>query len=407
VREAVDGLHLRGIGRLRRTLDLARADLTTALEELDAWLPVDGGRAQLSRSAFHDVERDDRGELVLRASVLLPGEVLGRSVYPELGSAAFLSATTKLSGGFDASRAYLGLDVAEAPREDEERPPRRVRTAEAPEAFDYGRVLVGAPRDIPEPRDKDAHLAYVERFLDWLGERTRGRILALFTNLADVKRVGAALAPRFRERRTPLWYQGMPEASKEELGALFRERTDSVLLGVDTFWFGADFPGETLEYLVLARLPYGVPDRYHHAQRAVLGSAVQRKSIYMPRALAKFRQGFGRLMRRPSDRGAVFVLDRRFTDPRHRAFLRELPLCGPAAEEGGAQLVRGDTAHVLRQAMAHMGMLAHLERRGLSADFAPGAAAPPARPPARPPVGYDEPPEPPPKLDVSLEDLPF
>lgn len=400
VREAIDGLPLRGATRVKRALDLAGGDLKVALEELDAWLPVDGGRPRLSRSVFHDVERDDRGELVLRASVLLPGDVLGRAVHPELGSAAFLSATTKLMGGFDAARAYLGLDVAENPGEDEERPPRVVRTAEAREAFDYGRVLVGVPRDAPEPRSKDAHLAYVERFVDWLGERTRGRILVLFTNQADVVRVGEALAPRFRARRTPLWYQGMPQASKEELGALFRERTDSVLLGVDTFWFGADFPGETLEYLVLARLPYGVPDRYHHAQRAALGASAQRARIYMPRALAKFRQGFGRLMRRPTDRGAVFVLDRRVTDPRHRAFVRELPLAGGFEEEGGARLVRGDTTHVLRQALAHMGMLADLERRGLSPDFAPASRATPEVPP----VGYDEPP---PMLDVPVEDLPF
>ena len=71
---------------------------------------------------------------------------------------------------------------------------------------------------------------------------------------------------------------------------------------------------------------YGVPDHYYHAQCAALGPSEQRRSIYMPRALAKFRQGFGRLMRKESDRGCVFVLDKRILDPRHRIFLRELPL---------------------------------------------------------------------------------
>src|SRR4030095_4370899 len=103
-----------------------------------------------------------------------------------------------------------------------------------------------------------------------------------------------------------------------------RTQVDSVLLGLDTFWYGADFPGATLEYLVLTRLPYGVAGRYHHAQGAALGSAEQRRTIYLPRALAKFRQGFGRLMRRESDRGCVFVLDGRAIEPKHSAFLREL-----------------------------------------------------------------------------------
>jgi Rad3-related DNA helicase len=402
--EAIENASLRGAPRLRRTLDLARADLVTVVDELGAWMPMDEGVPRLARSTFYDVERDGGGELLLRASVLLPNEVLGRDYLPELGSATFLSATTKLSGSFDAARGYLGLDRAEQPAEDEDRAPRRVRTAEAPEAFDYSRVLIGLPRDLPEPRDKQGHLASIERFVDWLAERTRGRILVLFTSLADVKRVGAALAPRFRARRTPLWYQGMPEASKEELSSLFRGRVDSVLLGVDTFWFGADFPGETLEYLVIARLPYGVPDRYHHAQRAALGSAEQRKRIYMPRALAKFRQGFGRLMRRTTDRGCVFVLDRRLSDPRHRVFLRELPIA-TFEEQDGARLVRGDMTHVLREGLAHMGMLADLERRGLSPDFEVRVDSAPTPEPAQdPPLAL---PEPPPKLDISVEDLPF
>jgi ATP-dependent DNA helicase DinG len=181
-----------------------------------------------------------------------------------------------------------------------------------------------------------------------------------------VRRVGEALEGFFRARRIPFWYQGMPGAAKEELGELFRSRIDSVLLGVDTFWYGADFPGETLEYLVIARLPYGVPDSYHHAQCAALGQGEQRRRIYMPRALAKFRQGFGRLMRKETDRGCVFVLDGRVLDPRHRTFLRELPL---GLDEGGARFVRGDTDHCLREALAHMGMLADLRRRGLEQSF--------------------------------------
>ncbi len=393
VLEATVRLPLRGAARRRRALELARGDLVELGEALSSWLPLEEGRPALRREIFYDVARDGRGELELLARVLLPNELLGRSYYPDLGSACLLSATTRLAGSFDAALGYLGLDRAAEPAEDEEREGRTVRTFGTPEVFDYGRVLVGVPRDAPLPSSKDAYLTYVARLIDWLGERTRGRILALFTNLADVRRVGTQLAPIFRERRIPLWYQGMDGAGKEELSALFRSRVDSVLLGVDTFWFGADFPGETLEYLILARLPFGVPDRYHHAQCAVLGTREQRRRIYLPRALAKFRQGFGRLMRRHSDRGCVLVLDRRVLEPRHRAFLRELPLA-VGSEEGGARLARGDSTHVLREALAHMGMLADLRRRGLGEHF--------ADPPPRPEPPLSEPP-----IDVPLEDLPF
>jgi hypothetical protein len=190
-----------------------------------------------------------------------------------------------------------------------------------------------------------------------------------------------------------------------------------VLLGVDTFWYGADFPGETLEYLVIVKLPYGVPDRYHHAQCAALGTVEQRRRIYQPRALSKFRQGFGRLMRRVSDKGCVFILDGRVLDPRHRPFLRELPLEHAfettrfaAESERGARLVRGDTDFCVQAALEHMNLKADVRRRGLDSTFTPvrGATTPPTAgvdttPPR--PAAPRQPPEGP--LEITAEDVPF
>ena len=190
----------------------------------------------------------------------MPNEFLGRFYYPELECAVLISATTWLRGGFDCARGYLGLDRAAEPAADEEREPCRVRTFRAPDPFDYRRVLVCVPSDAPAYRDKRAFDDYVRAFVAYLGERTRGRLLVLFTNADDARRAGQELAGFFRARRIPFWFQNMAGHGKEELGLLFRERVDSILLGVDTFWYGADFPGETLEYLVIVKLPYGVPD---------------------------------------------------------------------------------------------------------------------------------------------------
>jgi hypothetical protein len=194
----------------------------------------------------------------------------------------------------------------------------------------------------------------------------------LFTNSEHVRQVGRELEGFFRARSIPLWYQGMPGSGKEELSELFRRTTDSILLGVDTFWYGADFPGATLEHLIITKLPFGVPDRYHHAQCAALTQKEQRRKIYMPRALSKFRQGFGRLMRRESDRGVVHLLDPRLLDPRNRSFLKELPLKNEFAEtdpEGLARFVRGDSDRCLRESLSHMELLSDVERRGLSISF--------------------------------------
>jgi len=46
----------------------------------------------------------------------------------------------------------------------------------------------------------------------------------------------------------------------------------------------------------------------------------------VPQAVVKFRQGFGRLIRRKTDRGAVVILDRRILTKHYgKVFLRSLP----------------------------------------------------------------------------------
>lgn len=404
--ERLDAMPVRGGPRIRRGLELARTELGELAAKVEAWLPLQEGRPALRRETFYDVERDGDGELTLAARVLLPNEYLGRFYYPALEGAVLLSATTWMGGSFDGAIGYLGLDRASQPVTDDEveREPMPVRTFRAPEAFDYGRVLVCAPRDVPAVNaDKGIYLAWLRRFLAWLGERTRGRMLVLFTNSQDVRTTGEALAGFFRARDVPLFWQGMEEAGKEELSARFREHRDSILLGVDTFWYGADFPGDTLQYLVIVRLPYGVPDRYHHAQCAAIGDGAQRRRIYLPRALAKFRQGFGRLMRRADDRGVVFLLDARVTAPRHRAFLKELPLASEwSGGEGLARLVRGDTDRCLREAFEHMGLEQRLREEGLWTSFADGQDLDAGREEAGPARR-----EGPPRLDVSEDELPF
>ena len=275
-----------------------------------------------------------------------------------------------------------------------------VETFRAADPFDYGRVLVCVPNDAPDlSRSREEFQVYVREFIAKLGERTRGRMLVLFTSSDEARRTGEELSGFFRARGIPLWFQNMSGVRKEELGHLFRARVDSILFGVDTFWYGADFPGETLEYLVIVKLPYGVPDRYHHAQCAALGNSEQRRRIYLPRALAKFRQGFGRLMRRESDRGCVFVLDVRVLSGAHKLFLDELPLDSdlgraPAVERpaSGSRLVVDTTERCIHAALAHMSMLRDVQRRGLD-DSPPSAAS----------VALETPP----LLDIANDDVPF
>jgi ATP-dependent DNA helicase DinG len=115
----------------------------------------------------------------------------------------------------------------------------------------------------------------------------------------------------------------MPGVRKEELGSPSASARSDPASASTRFWYGADFPGETLSTQTVA--PYGVPDRHHHAQCAAPRAEQRRRTLPAARA-RQVRQGFGRLMRRESDRGCVFVLDAACSPARTSCFLGELPL---------------------------------------------------------------------------------
>ena len=108
-----------------------------------------------------------------------------------------------------------------------------------------------------------------------------------------------------------------------------RENDSSVLLGAASFWQGVDVRGRALRNVIITKLPFDPPDRPLTEARGELirergGNPVMEDAI--PRALIRFKQGFGRLIRSKEDRGRVVVLDPRLVTARYgRLFLNALP----------------------------------------------------------------------------------
>jgi DNA polymerase-3 subunit epsilon/ATP-dependent DNA helicase DinG len=119
---------------------------------------------------------------------------------------------------------------------------------------------------------------------------------------------------------------GIDGSPKQLLQAL-RENPRTVLLGTASFWEGVDVVGEALSLLVMARLPFTVPtDPVFVARSGLYDQPFNQYAL--PQAVLRFKQGFGRLIRRKTDRGVVAVLDRRIRSRGYGgAFLRSLPPC--------------------------------------------------------------------------------
>ncbi len=88
-----------------------------------------------------------------------------------------------------------------------------------------------------------------------------------------------------------------------------------------------DVPGDALSVVVLTKLPFDVPTDPLIAARSELYED-SFSEYYLPEAILKFRQGFGRLIRTASDRGIVAIFDRRVLTKQYgRLFLESLPQC--------------------------------------------------------------------------------
>ncbi len=142
---------------------------------------------------------------------------------------------------------------------------------------------------------------------------------------------------RLRRVRARLLAAGVPAVLAQEwdgplttLTERFRAARGAVLLGVQSLWEGVDFPGESLEILVVARLPFAVPDDpivEARGERLMERGRDPFRHDALPEAVLRFRQGIGRLIRRADDRGVLVVCDPRLARASYRrAFLDALPV---------------------------------------------------------------------------------
>jgi DNA polymerase-3 subunit epsilon/ATP-dependent DNA helicase DinG len=255
----------------------------------------------------------NNGQIAVQIAPLHVGPLMEQYLWHEKTSVILTSATLTANGEFDYIRSRLNADEADE--------------LALGSPFDYeNSAMLYLVNDIPEPADATNYQKAVEHTLVWLAKATGGRMLALFTSYAQLKRTSQAITVTLAEAEIQVYEQG-EGASPNTLLETFKEADRAVLLGTRAFWEGVDIPGAALSVLVIVKLPFDVPsDPIVAARSETFEDPFSEYSL--PEAILRFRQGFGRLIRTQSDRGIVAILDRRILTKKYgKLFIESLPEC--------------------------------------------------------------------------------
>ncbi|MBI2755560.1 MAG: DEAD/DEAH box helicase [Chloroflexi bacterium] len=298
-----------------------RDDLRELLSELAGHTDFWGETTARLSEALHTPDRGTvywlsgarRSTPYVNAAPLDVSETLSSQLFAPREATVLVSATLTVDGSFAYVKERLGL--------------RDAADADVGSPFDFKRsALLYVPYDIPEPNQPGYQEALETATFEAI-VAARGRTLALFTSRAQLQQTYDALRERLAAADIALLGQGIDESSRTRLLDRFRHGDRVALFGTSSFWEGIDVVGEALSCVVLARLPFSVPSDPIYAARAEQFEDPF-SSYAVPQAVLRFKQGFGRLIRSKTDRGAVVLLDRRIATRKYGSvFLRSLPGC--------------------------------------------------------------------------------
>lgn len=193
--------------------------------------------------------------------------------------------------------------------------------------FDYkANALLYLATDMPEP-NQPGYDRYVSQALIDCAVTMSGHTLALFTSYQHMREITQQIREPLRRAGITVLAQS-DGGSRQQITDQFRDpNSKTILLGTKSFWEGVDIPGDNLQVVVLVKIPFDVPsDPVFAARSETFDNSFFEYSI--PEAVLRWRQGFGRLIRRKSDEGVVLVLDKRVLSKRYgQAFTDALPEC--------------------------------------------------------------------------------
>ena len=237
-------------------------------------------------------------------------KILNEKLFENVKSVILTSATLNSNDEFNHLKQTTGLNVDHA------------KSFGSP--FDYDNsVEILLPTMFPEPNANN----YQEELDKIIFENvlsSNGRAMVLFTSYKSLRNTQKSLKRKLEEYNINVLAQGV-DGNPYQIIKRFKKNPKSLILGTLSFWEGVDIDDGTLDLLIITKLPFDVPTHpLFEARSAKYDNPFIEYAL--PRAILKFKQGFGRLIRNEKDTGKVLLLDSRITSKRYgKMFLEALP----------------------------------------------------------------------------------
>lgn len=285
-------------------------ELGAALLKLKAFSDGMDGFAHGVDGHVRWVEKEE-GRTALRMSPVYPGDFVLNHIVPDYKSFILTSATLSVSGDFGFMSQVLGLKEA--------------RTISVPSPFDLKKQVAVETRKGIDLKSGDGPVKLAGVIVEE-ASRKDGGMLVLFTSREVMKKTWELCSERFTGMDLNPMIQG--ELPRGVMLRTMRESKNSIIFGLDSFWEGVDIRGDSLKCLIITKLPFEVPTEPIVMARTEMIERAGGNPFYeyaLPRAVLRFKQGFGRLIRSKTDTGRIIICDERIeTKAYGKMFLRSI-----------------------------------------------------------------------------------
>lgn len=257
-----------------------------------------------------------RTNMVLTATPLNIAQKLSTVLFDNLDRLVFASATIVVNGNFDYFKKSLGLDEEDCIE------------AIIKSPFDYDEQMsVYIPSDIQDSENINAFVSDASKFILNILLKTNGKAFILFTSYTMLNQIYYSISKKLKDKGFEVFLHG--DKPRSQIIKEFKEAENPILFGTTSFWEGVDVQGENLSNVIITKLPFLVPTD-------PVVSAISKKieedggnsfmDFQLPEAIIKFKQGVGRLIRKKTDSGNIFILDNRILKKRYGSlFINALP----------------------------------------------------------------------------------